>query len=251
MLIHGDCLIELRKLPSRSVDLICTDPPYGDNAVYGRDGRTIVGNATPVLGFYALEEALRLLKMHRFAIVFLGQKHLPFFDHYIRTYCTARLRGYVVWNKTRMGLGYGVRPQHELIAILEKGKPPYRDKNVPSVLSFPRVYSEQHPHKKPAELIEYLIEKFSTPRQIVLDPFLGSGTTAIAAEKLNRRWIGIEIDDQYVAVTRAALTTCAVDPAPVGRLRRMTGWLFGNPDAVTVRAAGSVVPPQNPQKPGA
>lgn len=64
MLVHGDCLDELNKLPSNSVDLVCTDPPYGDadTATYGRGDRQIAGNHSPVLGLLAVQKALRILK---------------------------------------------------------------------------------------------------------------------------------------------------------------------------------------------
>jgi DNA modification methylase len=64
-IIHGDCLEELRRLPDNSVDLVCTDPPYGDNAGYGRAGRTIANNENPLVGLLALSASFRLLKNHR------------------------------------------------------------------------------------------------------------------------------------------------------------------------------------------
>lgn len=54
-----------------------------------------------------------------------------------------------------------------------------------------------HPTQKPTELVGLLIETFSQPNDIILDPFLGSGTTAIAARKLNRKYIGYEINEEY------------------------------------------------------
>jgi site-specific DNA-methyltransferase (adenine-specific) len=57
-----------------------------------------------------------------------------------------------------------------------------------------------HPSQKPIKLIERIVLSSSDPGDLVLDPFLGSGTTAVVAEKHHRRWLGIEIDPRYVAL---------------------------------------------------
>lgn len=59
-----------------------------------------------------------------------------------------------------------------------------------------------HPTQKPDELFEYLLITYSNRNQLILDPFLGSGTTAVACEKLNRRWIGIEISEKYCSIAK-------------------------------------------------
>jgi DNA modification methylase len=59
------------------------------------------------------------------------------------------------------------------------------------------VNTDEHPHKKPAQLIEALIQQSSQPGDIVLDPFAGSGTTCLAAKSLDRRFVGIELDATY------------------------------------------------------
>jgi adenine-specific DNA-methyltransferase len=60
-IIHGDCIQELKKLPSESVDLILTDPPYGNDESYCRDKRTIASDEHPLTGLLALAEAYRVL----------------------------------------------------------------------------------------------------------------------------------------------------------------------------------------------
>lgn len=61
-------------------------------------------------------------------------------------------------------------------------------------------YSDDHPTKKPVELMQYLLKIHSINDNLVLDPFLGSGTTAVACEKLGRKWIGIEISEKYCEI---------------------------------------------------
>lgn len=58
----------------------------------------------------------------------------------------------------------------------------------------------QHPTQKPSELVQILIEQYSNEGDIILDPFLGSGTTAVASVRTNRHYIGYEIDDHYFDV---------------------------------------------------
>ena len=57
-----------------------------------------------------------------------------------------------------------------------------------------------HPTQKPVALIGWLLKKFSQENDLIFDPFLGSGTTAVACEKLGRRWIGIEISEKYCEI---------------------------------------------------
>lgn len=89
--------------------------------------------------------------------------------------------------------------------LLAKGEPPKPGKPLPDVL--PWVYSGNimHPTQKPLEAIFPLIETFSKPGDIVLDPFAGSGTTLVAAQRLGRRSVGIELDPEYYRTARNRL----------------------------------------------
>jgi len=64
------------------------------------------------------------------------------------------------------------------------------------------VKKQKHQNEKPLELIEYILKKHSNENDIVLDCFVGSGTTLVACEKLNRRWIGIELEEKYCEITK-------------------------------------------------
>lgn len=201
---HNDAISIMSHLPEESLDLILTDPPYGDGhqCPYGQRKRTIAGNDSPLLGLLAIERALAALKPNRFCLFFLGQKHLAFIDGYLRTYTPAKLRGYIVWDKQMMGMGYGVRPRHEVIAVLEKGKPQYTNLGIPSIISFKRSDYINHPNEKPVELMKWLIHNFSAVDDVVFDPFAGCGTTCVASKLSGRRFIGVEIEEQYVAIGR-------------------------------------------------
>lgn len=207
--IHqGEALAHIARLPAGSLDLILADPPYGDGAkaVYGLTRkRGIAGNASPLLGLYAIEQALAKLKDNRFCLCFLGQRHVSLIDQYLRLYPPANLRGYIVWDKQIMGLGYGVRSCHELIAVLEKGKPVYADRGIPSIISHRRSDYRHHPNEKPVPLMRWLIERFSALDDVVFDPFAGCGTTCLAARLTGRRFIGVELEARYATIARSRL----------------------------------------------
>ena len=92
-----------------------------------------------------------------------------------------RVQGMVVWNKGHFGMGNGFRGQHELVCHASKGVPKVYDKGIGNVLTFPRVEPIDHPSPKPEGLMQKLIAAVTPPGGIVLDPFMGSGTTLRAA----------------------------------------------------------------------
>jgi DNA modification methylase len=81
-----------------------------------------------------------------------------------------------------------------------------------SVLGVQRLASKRltHPNEKPVELLKHLIEATTRPGDIVLDPFVGSGTTAVAAKALGRRYIGIELDLGYANAAKARVSLTAL-----------------------------------------
>jgi DNA modification methylase len=127
------------------------------------------------------------------------------------------LKNICVWVKDNAGMGSFYRSQHEFIFVFKHGKTPHRNNiklgqfgryrtNVwkyPGANSFSRSTGEGnllalHPTVKPVALVADAIMDASARGEIVLDPFLGSGTTLIAAERTGRICYGIEIDPQYV-----------------------------------------------------
>lgn len=210
-LIHGDCVAELRRLPSESVDLLCTDPPYGNDAAYCLDKRTILGDQHPLIGLVALAESFRILRKNRVAFFFLDAKHLAFIDFFVRRYTAYRIKSYMVWDKRSIGMGRGIRPRHEMILALEKGEPTYQSQGFSNVLPISRITKRMpHPHLKPPVLMETLIAHASKPGDVVLDPFAGSGSTLVAAKKLGRSFIGIELSKEYVALAEQRLLSGVV-----------------------------------------
>ena len=110
----------------------------------------------------------------------------------------------LAWVKDSMVLGHSdYHYQHEPIIYGWKGKnrPWYGGRDKVSVIEIPRPKrSEDHPTMKPVALVEHCLENSSKPRDVGYDPFLGSGTAMIAAEKLGRVCYGMEIEPRYVDV---------------------------------------------------
>lgn len=106
-----------------------------------------------------------------------------------------RLRNLLVWDKGHFGTGTGFRPQHELILHLTRRAPKFYSASVGNVIRCARVGRDRdHPTQKPIDLIGELAEVVCPKDGIVLDPFMGSGSTGIAAVLSGRGFVGIECD---------------------------------------------------------
>lgn len=204
--IIGDCTVYQGScvdiLPSlEKIDLVITDPPYGDgeNAVYGLYDKQIQGNESPILNCQVISGLYHCLRRNGTIYNFAGWKHVDFLKHYVHQYTNFKVRHNIIWAKNHFGLGGAFRPAYEVIMVLEKGKPFYLRKDFGDVQSAAIINhnANTHPHEKPVSLIQRLIAHSSHDREMVFDPFMGSGTTGVACAKMGRRFIGIEIDEGY------------------------------------------------------
>jgi site-specific DNA-methyltransferase (adenine-specific) len=127
-----------------------------------------------------------------------------------------RLTNMLVWNKGYPGLGSGFRAQHELIILASKNQPEWYSYDYGNVLQSMRLTNTDHPHEKPIDLLEKLIITCTSLHAVVLDPFMGSGTSLLAAKRLNRQAIGIDIDERYceIAVNRLQQEVLPFDVVP-------------------------------------
>lgn len=90
--------------------------------------------------------------------------------------------------------------------MLRKGKAKnIKNMGAKNLLEIPNVKNKQHPTEKPVELMEILIENSSDEGDVVLDPFMGAGSTGVAALNLKRGFIGVEIDEQYFKIAQERL----------------------------------------------
>jgi len=112
----------------------------------------------------------------------------------------------IIWNKGNSTPNKYYLNSYEMILMLRKGKAKnIKNMGTKNILNIPNIKGNKlHPTEKPVGLMKILIENSSNENDIILDPFLGGGTTAIACAELNRRFIGFEIDKYYydIAVER-------------------------------------------------
>jgi adenine-specific DNA-methyltransferase len=194
-IIPGDCIEVMRQMPAGSVDLIATDPPYLVGYT-SRDGRSIANDKTDEWLMPACREMYRVLKYNSFLVSFYGWNRV---DRFFAAWKHAGFHvvGHLVFVKPYHSNAAYVRYSHEGAYLLTKGVPDTPPMLIRDVLEWHYSGNGLHPTQKPVMAMLPLLLAFSRMREIVLDPFVGSGTTAVAAKQLGRRYIGIEIDPTY------------------------------------------------------
>jgi len=208
-IINADCISVMKDMEDGYIDLCLTDPPYGINLKPNREGskfhKTLIENDNDlswVREFYS--ELFRVTK--NVSYIFCGWSTVDTFM------IKAREAGFIhkntiVWDKMHFGMGWNFRPQHEFILVLCKDKFMTKDHNVPNLLHVKRMHHTKMVHvaEKPVELLSTLIEQASDEGDIIFDPFSGSGSTLVAASKLNRNYIGVELDKTHFELARDRL----------------------------------------------
>lgn len=201
----GDCLEILPTLAANSADMLLTDPPYGVEFNSGRGSHDAIANDR--IGFDVapyLQAALRVLRRGRHAYIFgpLDLDGLPLCQ-------SAEL----IWDKVNFGMGnlqLPWAPQHERItfAVYEPSKA-NREKGSGALSARMRrgsilrslrpnsARANQHPTEKPVDILAQMIESSSVMGECVLDPFMGVGSTGVAAAYEGRSFIGMECEPKY------------------------------------------------------
>lgn len=229
---HGDCIIKMMQLEADSVDAVICDPPYCSGGV-SEASRTqakgqgmkesikrfgwFVGDNMGTAGLIFLLrwvglEAVRLLKDSGSMLVFCDWRMIPSLAPAIES-AGLRFQNQIIWDKSSIGMGAGFRMQHEIILHYTNGRPVYHDASISNVLKCPRVRGERHHQtEKPVNLMEQLIRVTTPPGGVVLDPFGGSGSTAVAAANLGRDAIMIERDPAHVETAQKRLAKTVQKP---------------------------------------
>ena len=200
---HGDCVELLRKLPDACIDLVLTDPPYLVN-YRPRDGRRCVNDDSAHWLEPSFKELYRVLKPNKFCVSFYGW---PWVDRFMSVWksCGFRPVSHLVWPKKHSSREGYTHSHHEVAYLLAKGRPSKPAHPIKDMLPWAYTGNVHHPNEKPVIGLIPLIESFSQPNDIVLDPFAGSGTTGIAARQTNRRFILFEKDRTYYETAQRRL----------------------------------------------
>jgi adenine-specific DNA-methyltransferase len=203
-IINGDCNSILPELPAESCDFVLTDPPYLVN-YHTRDGRSIAGDTAGDWLKPAFNQIYRVLKPGSFCVSFYGWNRV---DQFFAAWKAAGFRpvGHLVWVKSYASSSGLLAHCHEEAYLLVKGEVQNpKAAPLPDVLQWHYTGNRLHPTQKPVGSLKPVIDAFSKPGDIVLDPFCGSGSTLLAAKILGRRYIGIDLDPQFCETARQRL----------------------------------------------
>lgn len=210
-LYNEDCTEVLKQYPDSSFDLVVTDPPYktitgGDNngANSVRPAGMLSGNRrlfsyqNTIKFSEWLPEVYRVLKEGTHCYIFTNSLNMK--DLLIESENVGfKLHNILVWEKNNCTPSQFYMKNCEYVLFLRKGKAKWIN-NIGSsktVHHFDNVRHKEHPTEKPVDLLKFYIANSSHEGDVVLDPFMGCGSTGIACNELNRRFVGIEIDKEY------------------------------------------------------
>ena len=202
-IIEGDSNSVLQECPCSAVDLVVTDPPYLGRY---RDhiGRRLANDDKPEAVVSVYKEIFRVLRPDAYCVTFYGWTAIADFA---RAWDEAGFRtlGHIVWPKTYASNAKHTEYRHEAAYLLAKGRPAMPPLPLPDVQPWEYSGNHEHPTEKAVNVIAPLIKAYSRPGDLVLDPFSGSGTTAVAAALSGRRYIGVELEHRYCELARRRL----------------------------------------------
>lgn len=201
-LYRGDSREVLASGEVPQVDLVATDPPYG--IAYETNYRKVLdkpdmleGDDEPPLWFIA--QAAALLRPGGALYVCTRFDVSPLWIGAIKG-CGLKLKTTIVWDKTNHTAGdlegdYG--NQTEFVLFAHDGKHKLRERRDVNLWRIPRPHAGEHPTPKPVGLMSRIIRNSSDANDIVLDPFMGSGTTGVSCVNTGRRFVGVEYSPKY------------------------------------------------------
>lgn len=212
----GDAVTWLRALPAGSVDAVITDPPYES-----LEKHRAIGTTTRLKHSKASSnDWFAIFPNARFPELFTEVYRVLKKNAHFYLYCDpetmfvakplAEAAGFkfwkpLIWDKQRIGMGYHYRARYECILFFEKGKRKLNDLGMADVISAPRVFGG-YPAEKPPVVSEALIRQSTEPGELVIDPFMGSGSVGVAAVGLGRNFSGNDLCAEAIDITRTRLT---------------------------------------------
>ncbi len=212
---HGDCLEVLRTLGDASVDAVVTDPPY-------IIGATSVGNASTKTGTWAdienaaywfsawMTQCKRVLKQSGYLLCFGNWRSIPTLIRAL-SLCGMPSTSCLVWDKLWIGPAgpAQLRGRYEIVMFSAMPEARMEDRSIPDIevekWMAGNMRETAHPAEKPVPLLRRLCRLVTPPGGVVLDPFMGSGSTGKAAIAEGFRFIGIEREAEYVEIAKARI----------------------------------------------
>ncbi len=228
-LLHGDCLDEMKNIKTSSVDLILTDPPFNlglfmkqrgtnlsklrDNHFTGTDWDNLPYEEWEYLIAEFIKESSRVLKKAGALLIFSSILKV---ETIVRI-CQENKFYYKttgIWHKTNplprnMNLHFVNSTESWIYFVLDSKTGTFNnnDKLIHDFYESSNTSNKEkkhgkHPTQKPLEIMEHFVSILSNEKDLVLDPFMGSGSTGVATKNLNRKFIGIELDKKYFNIAK-------------------------------------------------
>jgi site-specific DNA-methyltransferase (adenine-specific) len=248
--LNRDFMADVATLPNASFDLILADPPYGLGKDYGNDSDKLGGAEHLAWTFQWLELAIPKLKPSGCLYIFCTWQYAPEIFSFLKTKLV--MVNEIIWDRRVPSMGGTTRrftSVHDNIgmfafskdyyfnldpvrvpydAVTKKARSRklfegskwlelgYNPKDLWSVSRLHRQHAERvdHPTQKPLEIIERMVLASCPPGGWVLDPFMGSGTTAVACARHGRQFVGYEVNPDYCEIARQRLTEITPDNVP-------------------------------------
>ena len=229
--ICGDAIEEMKKLPDNSVRLIVTDPPYNLNKNYGNNQDKLEFDEYLDFSRQWLREAARVSTDDGTIYVFMGMRYISYIYNILEQELGMTFNSWITWFYTQ-GIGKikGFSPRHDDILMFTKDPKKFvfhlddirvpqkfyrsvnnmRGANPGNVWEFSHMHycnknRKKHPTQKPEGLFERMVLASSNRGDIVLDPFVGSGTALRVCQQTGRKGIGIDINPEYIKMTEKRL----------------------------------------------
>lgn len=216
----GDCLEVMKSMPDKSVDAVITDPPYGLNTKSSYNGAK--GKINPWADlinsayWYSawMRECLRIAKPDGCMWAFLNWRSLTTYQK-ASFDIESPIESLLVWDKEWIGPGgqRGLRPSYELVALFTNQDFAIEDRGIPDIRRC--MWASQkpnHPAEKPVDLLAWLILISTGEGDTVFDPFMGSGSTGVAAVKQGRKFLGIETNPDYFKIAERRIKEAQMQP---------------------------------------
>lgn len=233
-----DAVEWLRTLRTATADLVITDPPYESLEKHRAVGTTtrLKHSKSSSNDWFSIfpnsrfpelfAEIHRVLKRNAHFYLFCDQETM-FVAKPLAEAAGFKFWKPLIWDKRRIGMGYHYRARYECILFLEKGKRRLNDLGIADVIEVPRVRAG-YPTEKPVAVAEVLVHQSSDPGELVVDPFMGSGSFGVGAVRAGRCFAGSDISKNAVATASRRLReagatpkTCVARNAPDSLLRRV------------------------------
>ena len=208
-LLNGDCLDLLKDIPSKSVDVLYTDPPYipPEHSKTLTKYKKTLSEMGILECFYKryLEEIDRVLKDDGILLLYCNSDSYAMF--YIHLYPYVKKMRCFVWDKISCSLGYTFRHQHELILYGERMNMKCIKCGTGDIFKYKVVKAKDkdHPAQKPVDLHKHILQNIVDKDKVVLDTFMGTGSIGLACKELGCDYIGMELEIEYFNLAKEKL----------------------------------------------